>query len=114
MFYYFHAKKNFIYKFFGGRPYDSTAVSNEVPFYDRVIITETFFFEYGNILESSSFYEDWFYYSDAIEQIAEHAQNEIKLDNARKELQKFIKSEVNERWFMLYKKYYDPKYTWYS
>jgi hypothetical protein len=58
MFYYFHAKKNFIYKFFGGRPYDSTAVSNEVPFHDRTIIAETFFFEYGNILESSSFYED--------------------------------------------------------
>ncbi len=46
-----------------------------------------------------------------MEQIAEHAANDVRLDNARKDLQKFIRAEVNERWFMLYKKYYDPKYT---
>lgn len=90
---------------------DSVAVSNEVYWFDRTIITETFFFEYGDILEYSSFYEEWFYESDAIEQITQHAENEIRLDNARKELQKFIKAEVTERWFMLYRKYYDPKYT---
>ena len=114
MFYYFHSKKKNIYRFFGGRPVDSAAVSGEVYFFDRAIIAETFFFEFGDIVEYSSFYERWFYESDAMEQIAEHTANEIRLDNARKELQKFIKAEVNERWFMLYKKYYDPKYTWYS
>lgn len=111
MFYYFHAKKSYIYKFLGGRSLDSVAVSNEVYWFDRNIIAETFFFEYGDILEYSSFYEEWFYESDAIEQITQHAENEIRLDNARKELQKFIKAEVTERWFMLYRKYYDPKYT---
>jgi len=48
-------------------------------------------------LEYSSFYERWFYESEAMEQIAEHTANEIRLDNARKELQKFIRAEVNER-----------------
>lgn len=111
IFYYFHAKKNYIYKFSGGRPIDSVALDDEVYWYDRGIIAETFFSDYADILENSSFYENWFYESDALEQITEHAENEIKLDIARKELQKFIKDEVTERWFMLYRKYYDPKYT---
>lgn len=111
IFYYFHAKKTYIYKFLGGRPLDSAAIDNEIYLYDRNIIIEAFFSDYAEILENSSFYENWFYESDALEQITEHAENEIKLDIARKELQKFIKAEVNERWFMLYKKYYDPKYT---
>jgi len=41
----------------------------------------------------------------------EHAENNVIHDNVRKELHKFIEAEVTERWFMLYKKYYDPKYT---
>lgn len=97
MFYYFHAKKNNFYKFLGGRPADSTAVGNEVHYFDKIIGVETFFFEYGDLLEYSSFYKEWFYESGAIDQIAEHAENEIRLDNARKELQKFIKAEVTER-----------------
>jgi hypothetical protein len=97
MFYYFHAKKSYIYKFFGGRPLDSRAVRGEVYEFDKNIATETFFSEYGDILEYSSFYEQWFYESDAIEQVVNHAENTVIRDNARKELQKFIQAEVTER-----------------
>lgn len=83
----------------------------EVPVFDRSVITEAFFSEYGDIIEYSSLYENWFYEPDAIEQIVEHAENNVVHDNVRKELHKFIEAEVTERWFMLYKKYYDPKYT---
>ena len=115
MFYYFHAKKNCIYKFLGGRPLDEDAdFWDEIPEYDKNIIRETFFSEYGDIIEYSSFYEQWFYEPDAIEQIVDHIENTIRYDDARKQLQKFIKAEVTERWFMVYRKYYDPKYTWYS
>lgn len=58
MFYYFHSKKLNIYKFTGGRQADSFAVSEEVYVCDRAVIAETFFFEYGDILEYSSFYEN--------------------------------------------------------
>jgi len=115
MFYYFHAKKNYIWKFSGGRPLDDFAILKvEVPLFDKSASVEAFFSEYGDIIEYSSLYEHWFYEPDAIEQIIEHAENSIVRDNIRKEVKKFVENEVTERWFMLYRKYYDPKYTWYS
>lgn len=115
IFYYFHAKKHYAYRFFGGRPYfDSADTWGETPLFDDVISRETFFDDYGDIIEYSKLYEDWFYESDAIEEAVEHAENTIVRDNARKELRKFIDNEVTERWFIVYRKYYDPKYKWYS
>ena len=116
MFYYFHAKKNYLYKFFGGRPLDAAAVYwDEVPFWDIDSVRETFFSEYGDIMEYSTVYEEWFYTSDAFDRVVEHVQHTIILDNARKELQKFVDNEVTERWLWAgFGTYYDPKYKWYS
>ncbi len=59
MFYYFHAKKNYLYRFWGGRPLDSAAVYwDEVPFWDIDSVRETFFSEYGDIMEYSTVYEE--------------------------------------------------------
>lgn len=59
MFYYFHAKKDYIWRFSGGRPADDSATSKvEVPVFDRSVITEAFFSEYGDIIEYSSLYEN--------------------------------------------------------
>ncbi len=82
----------------GGRPLDDTAVPRgEVPAFDRIAIQETFLSEYGDIIEYSDLYEYWFYEPDAIDQLVEHAENNIMHDNARKELRKFIEAEVTER-----------------
>lgn len=115
MFYYFHAKKNYIYRFFGGRPLSSPAelISENFAF-DESFSRETFFSEYGDLIEYSALYEAWFYEPDAIEEAVEQIENTIRRDDSRKELQKFIQNEVTERWFMVYRKYYDPKYMWYS
>jgi hypothetical protein len=115
MFYYFHAKKDYIYKFGGGRPTDYPASTmGEIPVFDDIFGRETFFTEYDNIIKYSSMYESWFYDSDAIDEAVEQADNAMIRDDARKELRKFVENEVTERWFMVYRKYYDPKYTWYS
>lgn len=58
MFYYFHAKKSYLYRFLGGRPLDDDAVyRGEVSEFDKAAIRESFFSEYGDIIEYSSFYE---------------------------------------------------------
>lgn len=112
MFYYFHAKKDPIYRLLGGRPvYSNASVRGEVSFFDYVVTQEAFFSQYGDIVEYSSLYEYWFHDPDAIEDAVEHIQSTINRDNSRKELRKFIENEVTERWFIIYRKYYDPKYT---
>ena len=115
MFYYFHAKKYYLYRFLGGRPAVYPAVGDyENPIFEESFSRETFFSEYSNMVEQTSLYEDWFFDSDAIDEAVEQADGAIVRDDARKELRRFIENEVTERWFMLYRKYYDPKYTWYS
>lgn len=115
MFYYFHAKKDSIYRFCGGRPsYSKASIRGEVAFFDFFVSQEAFFSQYGDMIEYSSLYEYWFHDPDAIEDAVEHIQSSIDRDNSRKELRKFIENEVTERWFLIYRKYYDPKYNWYS
>ena len=65
--------------------------------FDEATSRETFFDDYGDIIEYSKLYENWFYESDAIEEAVEHAESTIIRDNARKELRKFIENEVTER-----------------
>lgn len=115
MFYYFHAKRYYIYRFLGGRSAIYPATGEiENPTFEESFSRETFFSEYSDMIEYSSLYEDWLFNPDAIDEAVEQADGAIIRDNARKELRKFIENEVAERWFMLYRKYYDPKYMWYS
>lgn len=59
MFYYFHAKKEYIYKFLGGRSvvYPASSVL-ENPIFEESFSRETFFSEYSDMIEYSSLYEE--------------------------------------------------------
>ncbi len=98
MFYYFHAKKHYIYRLWGGRSAASPANSIlENPLFEEVFSRETFFSEYSNMIEHTPLYEEWFFDSEAVDEAVEQADGAVIRDNARKELRKFIENEVTER-----------------
>lgn len=74
-------------------------------------MAETTHADYVDLFRDSDVYFELFYEEECTEEeIVERMMRAIEKDPVRKELRKFINNEVTERWFMLYKKYYDPKY----